>query len=56
MSGTAARGAAGYLYASGRMRGRDQRDRLNEALRAAEDLKRERERKSFQPRRNGARR
>lgn len=45
MSGAAARGAAGYLFASGRLgAGRAQR-RQRDAERAAEELKREREQK-----------
>lgn len=44
MSGSAARGAAGYLYHSGRLRNRDSIERRQrEAERAAELLKRERE-------------
>jgi hypothetical protein len=43
MSATAARGAAGYLYASGRMRMHNKNQR--KAERAAEGLKREREAK-----------
>lgn len=49
---TAARGAAGYLYASGRI-GRRRGARLDpatrEAYRAAEDLRRERERRKGKP-------
>lgn len=46
MSGAAARGAAGYLY---RMRQRGLSPSTREAYRAAEDLRRERERRKGKP-------
>lgn len=46
---SAAATAAGYLYASGRLLATPEQKRQRQAERAAEDLKRERQ-KSFQPR------